>query len=119
MTRTQNKPLKIGESGCCHKNLSLPFEAASTSTSMTDLSPSEIKTALGFEDGDRDTLVDIFWPAFKFHAKVDWIYKSDVQKEKEASAQINSNRSKQQAKSNLNRKKLERESISEFWRILS
>ena len=116
MTRTQNKPLKIGESGCCHKNLSLPFEAASTSTPMTDFSPCEIKTALGFEDKDRDTLVDIFWPAFD--AKADWIYKSDVQKEREASAQINSNQSKQQAKSNLNRKKLECESISEFWRIL-
>ena len=59
---------------------------------MTDFSPCEIKTALGFEDKDRDTLVDISWPAF--HAKADWIYKSDVQKEKEASAQINSNQSK-------------------------
>jgi ribosomal protein S18 acetylase RimI-like enzyme len=48
---------------------------------MTDASHTEITTAIGFEEKDRESLADIIWSAF--HAKADWIYKNDVQKEKE------------------------------------
>ncbi len=48
---------------------------------MPDVFHCEIKTALGFEEKDRDSLADIIWSAF--HTKADWIYKNDAQKEKE------------------------------------
>jgi ribosomal protein S18 acetylase RimI-like enzyme len=53
---------------------------------MTDTSRSEIKTDLGFEEKDRESLVDIMWPAF--HTKADWIYKNDEQKEREAMREL-------------------------------
>jgi ribosomal protein S18 acetylase RimI-like enzyme len=48
---------------------------------MTGVSQNEIKTEIGLLEKDRESLADICWEAFK--TKADWIYKNNVQKEKE------------------------------------